>query len=424
MASRSGTILSGVNDAYFVIDTHNIPSGVSPIGCGGYNGSTDGVTNQISRVKSLFINGLKLSNKTYYTAGAKTYPEGNYGTDGLGQLINGIYSGYNVRGGTGVYGVGRGIGLYAWNNDTNSWVSSSYVNGVNSNGYHTYDNYGGSETGYANNLRWLVRDFNRIRGRFPNCTFILIGSHAADQYDTDTVNMMMDLGAPSLVSGWVPSPGRPEWILVGKPGLGVGNAFGWAFENYPVDTSAVAHLNFGLEINNLGEIELDGTDDFMTFTGITGHQLPYGTIEVWCNPSDVSGQNYVVSVGEAQVYGASRALQINSGTWNVINYGSSTEDWGTGVSAPVNTWQHVAYTWYGTSCRFYKNGVEYTTTRSGLVTPQGTKFNIGTPAWSWGEGNSSYNFNGKVGSVKAYSKGLTATEIQNNYNRTKSQYGL
>ena len=420
MASRSGTILSGLNDAYFVIDTHNIPSGVSPIGCGGYNGSTDGVTNQISRVKSLFINGLRLSNKTYYTAGAKTYPEGNYGTDGLGFLYQGIHTGYNIRGNYNLYGVGRGIGMYAWNNDTNSWVADSYFNGANSNGNHTYDNYGGSETGYGNNLVWLVRDYSRIRGRFPNCTFILIGSHAADQYDTNTVNMMLDLGAPSLVSGWVPSPGRPEWILVGKPGLGVGNAFGWAYENYPVDTSAVAHLNFGLEINNLGELELDGSDDYMTFTGLTGHQLPYGTIEAWCYPTITSGDRYVFSIGENQVYGASRAIRINSGTWSTVTYGSSSQDYDGIVAATANQWSHVAFTWYGTSNRFYLNGTEYATTKSGLVTPQGGRMAIGCATWSLG----SSLFAGKIGSVKAYSRGLTATEIQNNYNRTKSQYGL
>jgi hypothetical protein len=424
MSTRGGTPLVGRQDAYFVVDTHNIRTGVSPIGCGGYNGSTDGVVNQISFNKSLFINGLRLSNKTYYTGGAKTYPEGNYGTDGLGQLAQGIYSGYNVRGGSAVYGVGRGIGLYAWNNDTNSWVSSSYMNGANSNGNHTYDTWGGSQTGYANNLVWLVRDYSRIRGLFPNCTFILIGSHAADRYDTNTVNMLLDLGAPSYVSGWNPSPGRPEWVLVGRPGLGAGNAFGWAFENYPVDTSAVAHLNFGLEINTPGELEFDGTDDYMSFTGITGHQQSFGTIEVWCHPTNVSGQNYVFSMGEAQVNGASRSLMIADGVWYVINYGSSTEDWLTGVSAPVNTWMHAAYTWYGTSCRFYLNGTEYTATRSGLITPQGTQCTIGSPTWSWGIGNSSYNFNGKIGSVRAYSKGLTQSEILNNYNRTKSQYGL
>ena len=422
MASRSGTILSGVNDAYFVMDTHNIGTGVSPIGCGGYNGSTDGVINQISRVKSLFANGLRLSNKSYYTGFGISYPEGNYGGDAAS--CHGISTGYNVRVGGSVFSAGRALTLYAWNNDANEWIAGSYYRGTQGVGGRCYDNYSGYGS-CPEQIRYFSEDFNRINGRFPNCTFIVIGSHASSGWDQNAINVLISLGAPSsVVSSWIPTSEWVEFVLVGKPGLGSGNAYGWAIQNYPTNSAQVGHLNFGLEINNLGEIELDGTDDFMTFTGITGHQLPYGTIEVWCNPSDVSGQNYVVSVGEAQVYGASRALQINSGTWNVINYGSSTEDWGTGVSAPVNTWQHVAYTWYGTSCRFYKNGVEYTTTRSGLVTPQGTKFNIGTPAWSWGEGNSSYNFNGKVGSVKAYSKGLTATEIQNNYNRTKSQYGL
>jgi hypothetical protein len=424
MSTRGGTPLVGRQDAYFVIDTHNIGTGVSPIGCGGYNGSTDGVTNQISFNKSLFINGLKLSNKTYYTGGAKTYPEGNYGTDGLGFLYQGIHTGYNIRGSYNLFGAGRGITMHAWNNDTDSWVADSYFVGSNSSGYHTYDNYGGSETGYANNLGWLVRDYSRIRGRFPNCTFILIGSHAADQYDTNSVNMMMDLGAPSYVSGWNPSPGRPEWILVGRPGLGAGNAYGWAYENYSVDTSAVAHLNFGLEIKNPGELEFDGTDDYMTFTGITGHQLPYGTLEAWCYPTAVNSDRYVVAIGDAQVTGASRAIRANGGSWSTVTYGSSTEDWSGIVTADANQWQHVVFVWFGTTCRFYKNGVEYSTTKSGLVTPQGTLLTVGTPAWSWGMGNSSYNHIGKIGSVKAYSRGLTATEILNNYNRTKSQYGL
>jgi hypothetical protein len=53
MSSKSGTILSSLQDAYFVVDTHNIGTGVSPIGCGGYNGSTDGVTNQIIKLVSI-----------------------------------------------------------------------------------------------------------------------------------------------------------------------------------------------------------------------------------------------------------------------------------------------------------------------------------------------------------------------------------
>jgi hypothetical protein len=422
MSTRGGTPLVGRQDAYFVIDTHNIGTGVSSIGCGGYNGSTDGVTNQISFNKSLFINGLRLSGKSYYTGFGISYPEGNYGGDAAS--CQGISSGYNVRVGGSVYGAGRALTLYAWDNDTDSWVGNSFFRGTGGVGGRCYDNYNGYGS-WPEQIRYFGEDFSRISGRYPNATFIVIGSHASSGWDQTAINILISLGAPaSVVNSWLPSSDWKEFVLVGRPGLGSGNAYGWAIENYPTNPTQVGHLNFGLEIKNSGELEFDGTDDYITFTGITGHQQAFGTIEAWCHPTNVSGQNYVFSMGETQVFGSSRSLMINDGVWYVINYGSSTEDWLTGVSAPVNTWMHVAYTWYGTTCRFYLNGTEYTATRSGLITPQGTQCTIGSPTWSWGIGNSSYNFNGKIGSVKAYSKGLTQSEIQNNYNRTKSQYGL
>jgi hypothetical protein len=422
MSTRGGTPLVGRQDAYFVIDTHNIGTGVSPIGCGGYNGSTDGVTNQISFNKSLFSNGLRLSGKSYYTGFGISYPEGNYGGDAAS--CQGISSGYNVRVGGSVFGAGRAITLYAWNNDTNSWVDGSYFRGTGGVGGRCYDNYNGYGS-WPEQIRYFSEDFNRISGRFPNCTFMVIGSHASSGWDQNAINVLISLGAPSsVVSSWVPTSDWKEFILVGRPGLGSGNAYGWAIENYPTNPTQVGHLNFGLEINTPGELEFDGTDDYMTFTGITGHQLPYGTLEAWCYPTAVNSDRYVVAIGDAQVTGASRAIRANGGSWSTVTYGSSTEDWSGIVTADANQWQHVVFVWFGTTCRFYKNGVEYSTTKSGLVTPQGTLLTVGTPAWSWGMGNSSYNHIGKIGSVKAYSRGLTATEILNNYNRTKSQYGL
>jgi hypothetical protein len=418
MSTRGGTPLVGRQDAYFVIDTHNIGTGVSPIGCGGYNGSTDGVTNQINTNKSLFTNGLRLSGKSYYTGFGISYPEGNYGGDAAS--CQGISSGYNVRVGGSVYGAGRALTLYAWDNDTNSWVGDSFFRGTGGIGGRCYDNYNGYGS-WTQQIRYFGEDFSRISGRYPNATFIVIGSHASSGWDQTAINILISLGAPSsVVNAWLPTSDWKEFVLVGRPGLGSGNAYGWAIENYPTNPTQVGHLNFGLEIKNPGELEFDGTDDYMTFTGLTGHQLPYGTIEAWCYPTSTSGDRYVFSIGEAQVYGASRAIRINGGTWSTVTYGSSSQDYDGIVGATANQWAHVAFTWYGTSNRFYLNGTEYATTKSGLVTPQGGRMAIGTATWSLG----SSLFAGKIGSVKAYSKGLTATEIQNNYNRTKSQYGL
>lgn len=417
MASRSGTILSALNDAYFVIDTHNIPVGVSPIGCGGYNGSTDGVTNQISRVKSLFSNGLRLSNKTYYTGFGISYPEGNYGGDAASR--DGITAGYNVRSGGKTYGASRAINMYVWDNDSNSWVGDSFFRGTQGNGGRTYDNYDGYGS-WPEQIRYFGEDFSRISGRYPNATFIVIGSHASSGWDQKSIDALISLGAPSsVVSTWLPTSAWKEFVLVGRPGLGSGNAYGWAIENYPTNSAQVGHLNFGLEINALGELEFDGSDDFMTFSNLTGHQLPYGTIEAWCYPTITSGDRYVFSIGENAVIGASRAIRLLDGQWSTVTYGSSSQDYNYIVGASANQWSHVAFVWSGTANRFYLNGTEYSTTKT-IVTPQGGRMAIGCATWSLG----SSLFAGKIGSVKAYSRSLIQSEIQNNYNRTKSQYGL
>jgi hypothetical protein len=418
MSTRGGTPLVGRQDAYFVIDTHNIGTGVSPIGCGGYNGSTDGVTNQITFNKSLFTNGLRLSGKSYYTGFGISYPEWTYGGDAAS--CQGISSGYNVRVGGSVYGAGRALTLYAWDNDTNSWVGDSFFRGTGGVGGRCYDNYSGYGS-WTQQIRYFGEDFSRISGRYPNATFIVIGSHASSGWDQTAINILISLGAPSsVVNAWLPTSDWKEFVLVGRPGLGSGNAYGWAIENYPTNPTQVGHLNFGLEVKNLGELQFDGSDDYMTFTGLTGHQLPYGTIEAWCYPTSIDGDRYVFSIGEAQVYGASRAIRLSGNYWSTVTYGGGTEDYNSIVAATANQWSHIAFTWYGTSNRFYLNGTEYATTKSGLVTPQGGRMAIGCATWSLG----SSLFAGKIGSVKAYSKGLTQSEIQNNYNRTKSQYGL
>jgi hypothetical protein len=418
MSSSSGPILSGKSDIYFLIDTHNLGTGVSYIGCGGYNGSTDGVVNLINGNKTLFSNGVKVSNKTYYTSIGISYPEGSYGGDAAN--CHGLSSGYNVRTYGNVYGASRSLHMWVWDNDGDAWVPDSYFRGARLNG-HCYDNYAGAENGWTNEVKKFDEDFYRISGKYPNATFIFNGSHACQCFSQSTVDNMISLGAPSsTVSSWTDNSTWREFILVGRPGLGSGNAYGWAYENYPTNPSQVGHLNFGLEIKNLGEIELDGTDDYLTFTGLTGHQLPYGTIEAWCYPTSTSGDRYVFSIGENQVYGASRAIRINSGYWSTVTYGGGDEDYNSIVAVTANQWVHVAFTWYGISNKFYLNGVEYSTTKSGLKTPQGGRMAIGCATWSLGNSL----FAGKIGSVKGYSKGLTATEIQNNYNRTKSQYGL
>ena len=164
----------------------------------------------------------------------------------------------------------------------------------------------------------------------------------------------------------------------------------------------------------------NGSSGNITSSSFTGHQTISGTIMGWAYPTSTSGDLYLVAAGGTNTYGASRAIRINSGSWCAVNYGSSTEDWNGIVGAIINTWQHIAYVWSGTTIRFYFNGVEYTNTRSGMVTPLGSVLTIGATAWSPVYGY----FPGKINSIQAYSRALSSSEVLQNFNAQRGIYGI
>lgn len=174
----------------------------------------------------------------------------------------------------------------------------------------------------------------------------------------------------------------------------------------------------GFSTNNGGYWDFDGTDDYVNISNYTAHQSTTGTIEAWVKPDSTSGNTYAFGAGGTGTFGATRALRILNGFWSVVGYGSSTEDWSTGVAASTN-WQHVGIGWSGTTYYFYINGVRTSITRTGLVTPIGTALRIGCPPWS-----ASSFIDAKIATLKCYSNVLTEAQSLQNFNAQKSRFGL
>jgi hypothetical protein len=85
----------------------------------------------------------------------------------------------------------------------------------------------------------------------------------------------------------------------------------------------------------------------------------------------------------------------------------------------LNTWQHVAVTYAGTSCTFYVNGSSIGSTGN-IVNPSS-----GSNSLIIGNNSSgTNNFDGKIDFVKIYDTALTSRDIYDIYNSTKSRYGL
>ena len=408
--SESGLVLA--------LDAAN-RKGISPLGCTGFNGASQLVKNIISQLDTIdSYNGVKLGNLSYYTAFAIDYPEGNYGGDGASR--QGITPGFNVRSGGKTYDASRALHLWVWINSTSSWVGDNYFTGWTLNG-HCYDSY----VGTAEVDKW-VNDYNNIRNTFgSDITVIAMGSHRDSFHTTAQYNILKDLGAPSNVDSII-NFSSPEWILIGKPGLGAGNAFGWVFQNYSTNPDQVAHLNFGLPIYGTKDnyLEFDGSDDYIQLAG-TNLSLNQMTISSWNYSSNFNQNGFMFEKTTNGIVNTQYSLFYNSS--NDIyyrTYGLSTLDLpvNTSTAGVVNNqWNNVVATWDGTNKRIYVNGVLRATsaTLTGTVTQNTTG-----AAFIGIYGGGGYPFNGRIAQTQIYNRALTAAEVQQNFNATRSRFSV
>ena len=434
MPSAAGPIASAKQNLVFTLDSHDMPNGATPLGCGGFNGSTQGVKDLISGTLYTFENGMKLNNRTYYTAFAIDYPEGAYGGDAAG--ANGIYLGYNVRGGSLVYYSSRALHLWVWNNDTNSWIEG-YFRGARLGG-HCYDNYSGAENGYLYEIGLFVQDYNIIKATFPNCTYIVMGSHRADQYTADLRTILYDLGMPTgtpLDNNYVAAP---EWILIGKPGLGAGNAYGWVYENYTTNPNQVAHINFGLPIKARGGMEFDGTNDYINLATNFQSGFTQASYEFVCNPTSLPSSGYnQLYIQEASTWIAlynysgtiSFGIDLGNGSGWFDNNGGFNTGARTTATLTANQYYHVVYSWNGSSVSVYLNG-NLQATASTLQAVNGrqnvTTLGAGTTHRNIGSrySGAGNNWVGSIDVVKFYNIALTTSEVQENYKQYKTRFNL
>ena len=398
---------------------------VTQLGCGLYNGSTDGVVNLISDTNYPFSNTIYNKNKSYYTAFAIDYPEGSYGGDAAGR--QGITPGLNVRSGTKTYGAGRALHLWVWDEKGGSWVADSFFGGLSLNG-HCYDNYSGGGITSAQ-LTLFVSNYNTIRSSYPKATYIVMGSHRADTYNSTVRDILTDLGKPAgfLESDYIADP---EWILVGQPGLGQGNAFGWAYENYTTNPAQVAHLNFGLPRIKGGPLVFSvATNPYINFpTNINSGQTS-GTWEFWVKSYALSTSGIVqqIYIQETSVWlamyntggGAFFGCDLNNGTSWFDGNGGATTGAKTISTLAINTWYHIVYSWDGSRIRIYLNGNLESNTSTGTVTTLGAGT---TPRGLGYRGVGSVHWNGEMGEIKMYNRALSASEVSINYESAKTQY--
>ena len=429
MPSSVGPKLSGKENLILALDTHDFFNGITPLGCGGFNGSNQGVKNLLNNSIYNFSNGNFLTGKNYFTGFAIDYPEWTFGGDAAG--MQGLTPGYNVRGGSKLYDASRALHLWVYNNDTNSWIDNgavTYFRGVRLSG-HCYDNFTGAETGYLNEITKFIEDYNIIKSNFPNCTYIVAGSHRADQYTSVLRTILYDLGMPTgyLDSDYIAAP---EWILVGKPGLGTGNAYGWVYENYTTDPTKVAHINFGLPIKSKGGIYFDGTDDYIAVTNPSDYRMGVNsfTLECIAKQGKTSIHCLLEARGDSLVGYLWTMNYVAAGGMTLFyNYGGNQYVHAQTVSNSVTSttkYYHLAVSVNRSDnkIRFYVDGNQVgdpvSLQHTNSISPTGGDY------YHIGYDRGGTPWFGDIPVFKHYNKALSNNEIQQNYQNYKTRFNL
>ena len=200
-----------------------------------------------------------------------------------------------------------------------------------------------------------------------------------------------------------------------------------------IDLKKTANIDVSnVSFDSTGQPTFDATNDYVNVPNASNLNLTsQGTISVWINPSTLTQGSYAGLVSKAlggstnqQSYGLSWR-QVSNAFWGEICNGSGTYNQ---VTAPfptvANVWYNIVFTWNGSQLVIYNNGVSVgTLTQTINCQALATDLTIGGYTYK-GAGGSNEYFNGKISNVKLYNIGLTATEVQQNYNAYKNRFDI
>ena len=179
---------------------------------------------------------------------------------------------------------------------------------------------------------------------------------------------------------------------------------------------------------NLGSIVFDGTNDYVTTTSWISPPTNTFTIRCWVKFSDNVNDRYLLSFGR-DIGGSTGGLALFAYGFNAISdvlifeFGSGIGRVSSGIVPSLNIWYYLTVTADVTNVKFYLNGELKNTSSqgSGAITSSPT-LSIGS--FVNGSGTpGTYFHSGNIAQVSIYNRALSATEVLQNYNATKSRFG-
>lgn len=164
---------------------------------------------------------------------------------------------------------------------------------------------------------------------------------------------------------------------------------------------------------NGGSIVFDGTDDYVSLPNDLNYTSEFSAFSWFKSLGSPLGGYHIIFGGLQLELSVPEYGQIRTGvvtnTRFVSNHGGGLTD---------GNWHNIGFTFNGSVKESYIDGVSV-----GTQSVTGVLINT-FPNRTIGRYGSNYFLNGQLNDLKIYNRALSGTEILQNYNATKSRFGL
>ncbi|MFH0832828.1 MAG: DUF2341 domain-containing protein, partial [Candidatus Aenigmatarchaeota archaeon] len=205
---------------------------------------------------------------------------------------------------------------------------------------------------------------------------------------------------------WDPAGAHRYWMF-NKTDAAAGGGYHGELEMYSLNRTTGKYGN---------GLQFDGVNDFVNITTIS---VPSSiTVSAWVYSTNFSAPMMVVEKSPVnaqwELYfennaGVTRGIKWRGGA---ADESCASGDWPTSLN---NQWHHVVATQNGTTCNLYIDGVLNKTATINAIG------NGAGPIYISSYDATSYWFNGTIDEVRIYNRALSASEIADQYNATKSR---
>jgi hypothetical protein len=188
-------------------------------------------------------------------------------------------------------------------------------------------------------------------------------------------------------------------------------ALSWTATNVTYNSDPIKYFSF------------NGSNSSLVSSTSTAYDSQTITMECWCYPNSLNQLGFLFEKGAVNSQYSMFFSTTNTFYFRTIGGTINNQDltFTTTTYLTVSAWNHIVCTYNGSSKVIYVNGTQIASVAaSGTLQTGQTNQYIG----KYGNAGDNYPFNGRIAESRVYNIALTAAQVLQNYNATRTKYGL